>query len=190
MKKILHTFCLLFLPLIAFGQDSATYTFRLDTFGIDSFFLVEVTTIPQSGLPRAIETEYPIYMTDTAQLSAYILSMNAEYDALVSQATDLSNRKGAWAYRYARVQCLRDSVFYGASCSGIGSRMVKAPPPTGDRITQVESPDGFWVQYTGGTVEWVEHIGKVKKNVSFTVLGRDGTKTKFLKPKKSAKKNK
>lgn len=190
MKKILHIFCTLFLPILAFGQDSATYTFRLDTFGIDSFFLVEVTTIPQAGLPRAIETEYPIYMTDTVQLSAYIISMNAEYDALVAQAADLSKRKEAWAYRHARVQCLRDSVFYGASCTGVGSRTVTFPPPTGGNLTQIENPGGFWVLYTGGTVEWVESIDKVKKNVSFTVLGRDGRKTKFLKPKKSVKNNK
>lgn len=177
------------LPLFAFGQDSATYTFRLDTFGIDSFFLVEITTIPQSGLPRVIQTEYPIYMTDTAQLSQYITSMDAEYNAISAQAAELAKRKAAWDYRKQRVTCLRDSVFYGASCTGVGSRMVKAPPPEAGFTVQ-ENPWGFWVLYTGGAVDWVEGIDKVKKNVSFTILGRDGRKTKFLKPKKAVKNNK
>lgn len=187
MKKIL--FLLFLMPLALFSQDSTTYTFRLDTFGVDSLFLVETVSTPQPGKPRPIETEYPTFFSDTAQLTAHIASMLSEYDVLTAQVTEISRRKAAWDYRYNRVLCLRDSVFYGASCTGVGSRTVKAPP-TGGNITLIENPGGFWVQYTGGTVEWVEHIGKVKKNVSFTVLGRDGTKTKFLKPKKSTKKNK
>lgn len=187
MKKILHILC--FLPLFTFGQDSATYTFRLDTFGIDSFFLVEVTTVPQPGLPRAIETEYPIYMTDTAQLSAYILSMDAEYDAIVAQAADLSKRKEAWAYRHARVMCLRDSVFYGRSC-GLGSRIVTAPQ---FEAQQPEQP-GFWVVYPSGGFDWVTGIEQAKS--SGTILYRNGITAKFTKPKakkttkKAAKKNK
>lgn len=178
-------------PLFAFGQDSATYTFRLDTFGIDSFFLVEVTTIPQAGLPRAIQTEYPIYMTDTAQLSQYILAMQAEYNALVAQAADLSKRKEAWNYRHARVVCLRDSVFYGLSCgASIGSRMVKGPP------VEFEEPEppGFWVVYPSGGFDWVTGIEQAKS--SGTILYRNGITAKFTKPKakkttkKAAKKNK
>ncbi len=201
MKKIL--FLLLLMPCHLFSQDSTTYTFRLDTFGVDSLFLVETVSTPQPGKPRPIETEYHTFFSDTAQLTAHIASMLSEYDVLTAQVAEISRRKAAWDYRYNRVLCLRDSVFYGASCTGVGSRTVKAPPigvyatcdtmvhsATEGTLIFVENPGGFWVQYTSGTVEWVEHIGKVKKNVSFTVLGRDGTKTKFLKPKKSAKKNK
>lgn len=193
MKKILHILC--FLPLFAFGQDIATYTFRLDTFGIDSFFLVEVTTIPQSGLPRAIETEYPIYMTDTAQLSAYILSMDAEYGALVAQAADLSKRKEAWAYRHARVMCLRDSVFYGRSCgTGLGSRMVTMPnSATLDTMTHSvyelnisPEPPGFWVVYPSGGFDWVTGIEQAKQ--SGVILYRNGITAKFTKPKQPVKK--
>lgn len=177
MKKILVS--LLFLPLIALGQDSATYTFRLDTFGIDSFFLVEVYTQPQAGLPRAIETEYPIYMTDTAQLSAYILSMQAEYDAITAQAAELVKRKAAWDYRHQRVICLRDSVFYGASCTGIGSRMVKAPPPGADMADS--EPSGFWVTYNTGGFDWITGIEQAKADG--TILYRNGTTAKFTRPK-------
>lgn len=165
------------LPLSAFGQDSATYTFRLDTFGIDSFFLVEVISTPQKGLPRAIETEYPIYMTDTAQLSAYIVSMEAEYDAITAQAAELVKRKAAWDYRHQRVICLRDSVFYGASCTGIGSRMVKAPP------VEVASPEpaGFWVVYPAGGFDWITGVEQAKQ--SGTILYRNGATGKLTKPK-------
>lgn len=194
MKKILIS--LLFLPLFAFGQDSATYTLRLDTFGLDSFFLVEKRASPQQGLPRAIETEYPIYMTDTAQLSAYIVSMRAEYDAITAQATELAKRKSAWDYRYQRVICLRDSVFYGASCTGVGSRMVKAPPPesgqviTHDTMTTTtgsiiyradKSNSGCWLLYDKGGYEWVETPMQGKGDC--TVLYRNGTTAKFVWPK-------
>jgi hypothetical protein len=175
MRHIL--FSILFLPLCAFGQDSATYTFRLDTFGIDSFFLVEVRSQPQTGLPRAIETEYPIYMTDTAQLSAYIVSMRAEYDAITAQVAELSKRKAAWDYRYNRVICLRDSVFYGASCTGIGSRMVKASPVESKTV----EPAGFWVVYPSGGFDWITGVEQAKQ--SGTILYRNGVTGELKKPK-------
>lgn len=177
MKNLLIS--LFLFPLLAFGQDSATYTFRLDTFGIDSFFLVEVYTQPQAGLPRAIETEYPIYMTDTAQLSAYIVSMRAEYDAITAQATELAKRKSAWDYRYNRVVCLRDSVFYGASCTSVGSRMVKAPPHGADMPDN--EPSGFWVTYNTGGFDWISGIEQAKADG--TILYRNGTTAKFTRPK-------
>lgn len=191
MKHLL--FSILFFPLCAFGQDSATYTFRLDTFGIDSFFLVEVYTQPQAGLPRAIETEYPIYMTDTAQLSAYIVSLRAEYDAITAQAAELAKRKSAWDYRYNRVICLRDSVFYGQSCgSGIGSRMVKAPPvwsviehDTIDMNVKYlvfePEPAGFWVVYPTGGFDWITGVEQAKQ--SGTILYRNGVTGELKKPK-------
>ena len=176
MRKIL--FAIMFLPLSAFGQDSATYTFRLDTFGLDSFFLVEVYTQPQAGLPRAIETEYPIYMTDTAQLSAYITSMEAEYDAITAQASELVKRKAAWDYRHQRVICLRDSVFYGRSCgTGIGSRMVTAPPVE----AQAVEPAGFWVVYPTGGFDWITGVEQAKQ--SGTILYRNGVTGELKKPK-------
>ena len=191
MKHIL--FSILFFPLAAFGQDSATYTFRLDTFGIDSFFLVEVYTQPQAGLPRAIETEYPIYMTDTAQLTAYIVSLGAEYDAITAQAAELAKRKSAWDYRHQRVICLRDSVFYGASCTGVGSRMVKAPPVESSMVhdtidTRVKAyvevypgPQGFWVVYPTGGFDWITGIEQAKQNG--TILYGNGATGVLTKPK-------
>lgn len=170
MRKLL--FAIMLLPLSAFGQDSATYTFRLDTFGIDSFFLIEVYTQPQSGLPRAIETEYPIYMTDTAQLSAYITSMEAEYDAITAQAAELVKRKAAWDYRHQRVICLRDSVFYGASCTGIAAPPVEAH--------DVETA-GFWVVYPTGGFDWITGVEQARE--SGTILYRNGATGVLTKPK-------
>lgn len=174
MRKLLFA---VMLPLYAFGQDSATHTFRLDTFGIDSFFLVEIYTQPQGGQPRAIETEYPIYMTDTAQLSSYILSMQAEYAAISAQGLELAKRKAAWDYRYNRVICLRDSVFYGASCTGIGSRMVKAPPVE----SSAAEPQGFWVVYQTGGFDWITGVEQAKQ--SGTILYRNGATGVLTKPK-------
>ena len=174
MRKLLFA---IMLPLCAFGQDSATHTFRLDTFGIDSFFLVEIYTQPQGGQPRAIESEYPIYMTDTAQLSSYILSMQAEYAAISAQGLELAKRKAAWDYRYQRVICLRDSVFYGASCTGIGSRMVKAPPVE----SQAVEPAGFWVVYPTGGFDWITGVEQAKQ--SGTILYRNGATGVLTKPR-------
>lgn len=168
---------MLFLPLAAFGQDSATYTFELDTFGLDSFFLIERISTPQAGLPRAVETEYPIYMTDTAQLTAYIVSLRAEYDAITAQAAELAKRKSAWDYRYNRVICLRDSVFYGASCTGVGSRMVKAPPVE----TSAAEPQGFWVVYPTGGFDWITGVEQARE--SGTILYRNGATGELKKPK-------
>jgi len=189
MRKLLFA---IMLPLSAFGQDSATHTFRLDTFGIDSFFLVEIYTQPQGGQPRAIETEYPIYMTDTAQLSSYILSMQAEYAAISAQGLELAKRKSAWDYRYQRVICLRDSVFYGASCTGVGSRMVKAPPVESSMVhdtidTRVKAyvevypgPQGFWVVYPTGGFDWITGIEQAKQNG--TILYGNGATGVLTKP--------
>lgn len=189
MKKLLFA---IMLPLCAFGQDNATHTFRLDTFGVDSFFLVEIYTQPQGGQPRAIETEYPIYMTDTAQLSSYILSMQAEYAAISAQGLELAKRKAAWDYRYQRVICLRDSVFYGASCTGVGSRMVKAPPVESSMVhdtidTRVKAyvevypgPQGFWVVYPTGGFDWITGIEQAKQNG--TILYRNGATGVLTKP--------
>jgi len=174
MRKLLFA---IMLPLYAFGQDSATHTFRLDTFGIDSFFLVEIYTQPQGGQPRAIETEYPIYMTDTAQLSSYILSMQAEYAAISAQGLELAKRKAAWDYRYQRVICLRDSVFYGASCTGVGSRMVKAPPVE----SSAADAQGFWVVYPTGGFDWITGVEQAKQ--SGTILYRNGITGELKKPK-------
>lgn len=174
MRKLLFA---IMLPLYAFGQDSATHTFRLDTFGIDSFFLVEIYTQPQGGQPRAIETEYPIYMTDTAQLTAYIVSLRAEYDAITAQAAELAKRKSAWDYRYNRVICLRDSVFYGASCTGVGSRMVKAPPVE----SSAADAQGFWVVYPTGGFDWITGVEQAKQ--SGTILYRNGITGELKKPK-------
>ncbi len=189
MRKL---FFAIMLPLYAFGQDSATHTFRLDTFGVDSFFLVEIYTQPQGGQPRAIETEYPIYMTDTAQLSSYILSMQTEYAAISAQGLELAKRKAAWDYRYNRVICLRDSVFYGASCTGIGSRMVKAPPVESSMVhdtmdTRLKylaidpEPQGFWVVYPNGGFDWITGVEQARE--SGTILYRNGATGELKKPK-------
>lgn len=199
MRKLLFA---IMLPLYAFGQDSATHTFRLDTFGIDSFFLVEIYTQPQGGQPRAIETEYPIYMTDTSQLSSYILSMQAEYAAISAQGLELAKRKAAWDYRYNRVICLRDSVFYGASCTGVGSRMAKAPPVESSTVldsmdTRIkylvveleqegyividQETQGFWVVYPTGGFDWITGVEQAKQ--SGTILYRNGATGELKKPK-------
>lgn len=184
MKKIL--FALLLASTGASAQtDTFIVAFALDTFRIDSFFLVQRDSSFSATERRAVITERSLFFQDTSEFSTHIALVQGEYVNLAAQRTALSLRYDELGYRVARLQCLRDSVFYGGACSGIGARMMAMPPPEDLQPEQ----EGFWVLYPGGTVEWLYDIDKVKKNVSFTILGRDGRKTKFLKPKKAVKNN-
>lgn len=112
--------------------------------------------------------------------------MQAEYTAITAQAVELGKRKAAWDYRYQRAVCLRDSVFYGASCTGIGSRIVTAPPPEPDVVPATGG--GFWIVYAKGGFEWLTDIKKTKARG--TVLNRNGTTMTIDPPQKKPVKKK
>lgn len=180
MKKIL--FALLLASTGASAQtDTFIVAFALDTFGIDSFFLVQRDSSFSATERRAVVTERSLFFQDTSELSNYIASVEGEYTNLAAQRTALSSRYSELGYRIARLQCLRDSVFTGAACSGIGARMVAAPPPE----YLPPEPEGFWVVYPDGAFDWVTGIEQAKR--SGTILYRNGVTGVLKKPKKSIK---
>jgi hypothetical protein len=140
MRNLLALFLLLlFWP--CFSQtDTTQYVFALDVIRTDSFFL-NSTTIQRSSIePRPMETLTPRLFRDTSEFSQYIRMVELEYNAISAQYAQLNNRKAQVAYHAERLKCLRDSVFYGIPCSGIGARMLAAPPPSDD-LTIEPIPD-------------------------------------------------
>lgn len=178
MKKILFALLLALSGTIQ-AQDSIIYTYSLDTFGIDSFFLVETVSTPQFGLPRPSETSTPIYFRDTSELTAFINVLRADSAAIQRQYEALSAQKYAWYYKIERLECLRDSVFLGISCgTSIGARMVTAPPPEAHEQSE---PPGYWIIYTGGKRAYIRR--DEEPAASGVILNHDGTTTRYRKPK-------
>lgn len=171
----------LFTASLSAQTDTFIVTFALDTFGIDSFFLVQRDSSFSATERRAVITERSLFFQDTAELSAHISLIQSEYTNLAAQRTVLSSRYGELAYRIARLQCLRDSVFTGAACSGIGARMVAAPPP------EEAGPPGFWVVYPStAEVQYVYGIEEIKRDA--VMLYPSGVSATFKKPKAAHKK--
>lgn len=130
MKHLLFLLVPLFLSVPSMAQtDTTEYVFGLDVIRTDSFFL-NSTSIQKSTIePRPVEFLTPKLFRDTAEFSAYINGVALEFDAIAAQYVALSNRKAAVYYHVERLKCLRDSVFYGLPCSGVGARMLALPPP-------------------------------------------------------------
>lgn len=138
MKKRFYLFLLVFLPKLAFAQlDTATIVFELDTptvryyldtIRIDSFFLLEQTSTPGGG-PRPSVLYTPIFFTDTAAFNQYIDAISEQINQLGVQFTALKLQREVFAYRKARLEYLRDSIFRGVT--GVPEvRSVAPPPPT------------------------------------------------------------
>lgn len=179
MKKILFAF-LLFAGQLAAQTDTTVVVFSLDTIRIDSFFLVHRDSHFSASTLRPAIHQTSTFFADTAAFSAYIAAVGTEYNALIAQAQALNRAKLEWNYRYERLKCLRDSVFYGASCSGVGARMVAAPPPE-------EQLFGFWVAYPStAEVQYVYMIEDIKNDA--VLLYPNGISATFKKPKAAPKK--
>lgn len=171
-------FILGLLPALVLGQtDTHVVAFALDTFGIDSFFLVARDTAYTATDKRPFSCATSTFFSDTAAFSAHIATVYTEYDALVAQAQALARRKAEWDYRYQRLVCLRDSVFYGASCSGIGARLAIAPTqPDGLTI------GGFWVVYpVTSAAQYVHSMDDVTADA--ILLYENGVQAKYRKSK-------
>lgn len=138
MKKNFYLFLLALLPKMASAQlDTATIVFELDTptvryyldtIRIDSFFLLEQTSTPGGG-PRPSILYTPIFFTDTAAFNQYIDAISEQINQLGIQFTALKLQMEVFAYRKARLEYLRDSIFRGVT--GVSEvRSVAPPPPT------------------------------------------------------------
>lgn len=178
MKKTLIVF-LVCVSHGLFAQDTITYTYSLDTFGVDSFFLIETIKAPQFGLPRGTETKTPFYFRDTSELTAFINVLKADSTVIEKQFKALSDQKSAWNYKIKRLECLRDSVFRGVSCEiGIGSRMAAMPPP---EMQSAEPEYGYWIIYTNGKRAYIPP-GNLPE-LSGTILWPDGRTERYRKTK-------
>jgi hypothetical protein len=178
MKKVIIAL-FSFFSLTLSAQDSIIYTYSLDTFGVDSFFLIETVSTPQIGLPRPSQTSTPIYFRDTSEMTAYINVLRADSAVIERQYAALAAQKYAWFYKIKRLECLRDSVFLGTSCgTSIGSRMVTAPPP---EMQAQSEPEGYWIIYTGGKRAYIRR--DEEPDASGVILNADGTTTRYRKAK-------
>lgn len=177
MKNLLFSIVFLFSAALS-AQDTIRYTYSLDTFGIDSFFLVETVNSPILGLPRGNEATTPYYFTDTAQFNTFINLLKGDSANIEQQFKSLSDYRYAWSYKISRLECLRDSVFLGLSCSGlIGSRMVTAPQP----VEEMQPEYGYWIIYTSGKRAYIPPDQEPASNG--TILNKDGTTTRYRKLK-------
>lgn len=169
-----------FLSFALSAQDTIVYTYSLDTFGIDSFFLVETVKQPQTSLPRPVETMTPYYFRDTSELTAFINVLKADSAVIQRQFEILSDQKYAWTYKISRLECLRDSVFLGRSCgTSVGARMVAMPPPP--EMQSAEPEYGYWIIYTNGKRAYIPP-GELPA-LSGTILYPDGRTERYRKSK-------
>lgn len=138
MKRIFYLFILAFLPklassqvdtaIIVFELDTPTVRYYLDTIRVDSFFLLEQTSIPGGG-PRPSVIYTPTFFTDTTAFNQYIDAIRDQVTQLGVQFTALKLQREVFAYRIARLEYLRDSIFRGVT--GVPEvRSVAPPPPT------------------------------------------------------------
>lgn len=186
MKKTILFFALLFSGLSAWSQDTITYTYTLDTIRSDSFFLVETIKYPSPGLPRGYEAKNNYFFTDTASFNVMIRALKSDSANISVQVDRLNDEKYAIQYRIARLECLRDSVFTGASCTGsIGSRTLLAPP-TELMEAQAMQPDyGYWIIYADKTRAYIPP--GAEPLASGTILYPGGGTRRFVKPKPKKK---
>lgn len=137
--KYLLFFATLFSLVPATAQvDTTEYVFGLNVIRTDSFFLNSTTVQRSSIEPRPVELLTPKLFRDTAEFTAYINTVALEFNALAAQYIALSNRKAGVFYHVERLKCLRDSVFYGLPCSGVGARMLAPPPQEMDLMPEPE----------------------------------------------------
>lgn len=136
MKRIFYLFLLSLLPklasaqidtaIIVFQLDTPIVRYTLDTFGVDSFFLIEQTSTPGGG-PRPSVLYTPIYFNDTTALNQYIDAISEQINQLAIQFEALRLQKYVFGYRKARLEYLRDSIFRGVT--GVPEVRSVAPPP-------------------------------------------------------------
>lgn len=136
MKRIFYLFVFALLPklataqldtaIIVFELDTPTVRYYLDTIRIDSFFLLEQTSSPGGG-PRPSVLYTPIFFTDTAAFNLYIDAIGEQITQLGNQFTLLKLQREVFAYRKARLEYLRDSIFRGVT--GVPEVRSVAPPP-------------------------------------------------------------
>jgi len=137
MKKNFYLFLLAFLPkmasaqldtaIIVFELDTPTVRYYLDTIRIDSFFLLEQTSIPGGG-PRPAVIYTPTFFTDTTAFNQYIDAIRDQVAQLGVQFTALKLQREVFGYRIARLEYLRDSIFRGVT--GVPEVRSVAQPPT------------------------------------------------------------
>ncbi len=118
----------LMLPMRAGAQvDTAIVVFSLDTLSIDSFFLVRTDSIFTVSAQRPkILKEYRLFR-DTAELNEFIAQTAAQFTTLTNQRDQIAREWARLDYEVKRLECLRDSVFRGQGCTGIGARSIKLP---------------------------------------------------------------
>lgn len=135
MKNGFYLFLLLFPKLANAQLDTATIVFQLDTpivrytldtFGIDSFFLIEQTSTPGAG-PRPSVLYTPIFFRDTTAFNQYIDALNEQLSQLAIQVEAIRLQKTVFGYRKARLEYLRDSIFRGVT--GVPEVRSVTPPP-------------------------------------------------------------
>jgi hypothetical protein len=129
MQKILFVFLLLLSGLEAWPQTDTVITrYSIDTIRVDSFYLVRVDSVFATGFPRPSVSISSTLFRDTFELRQFILSQRQMFYQLDAQRLEIAKAYNRASYLVARLECLIDSVFHGAACSGAGARSVKLPP--------------------------------------------------------------
>lgn len=129
MHKLLFILLLVFAGIEAWPQTDTVITrYYLDTLRVDSFYLVRIDSVFTASSPRPQVQITQTLFSDTFALRQFIMNERAIFAQIDAQRLELAKVFNRANYLTARLECLIDSVFHGASCSGIGARSVRLPP--------------------------------------------------------------
>lgn len=130
MHKLLFILLLVFAGIEAWPQTDTVITrYHLDTLRVDSFYLVRIDSVFTASSPRPQVQITQTLFSDTFALRQFIMNERAIFTQIDVQRIELAKVFNRAKYLTARLECLIDSVFHGASCTDIGARSVRLPPP-------------------------------------------------------------
>lgn len=129
MQKLIGIVIIVLSYVEAWPQTDTVITrYHLDTLRVDSFYLVRIDSVFNSSSPRPQVQITQTLFNDTSALRQFIMNERAIFAQIDAQRIELAKVFNRANYLTARLECLIDSVFHGASCSGIGARSVRLPP--------------------------------------------------------------
>lgn len=107
--------------------DTIITRYHIDKLRLDSFYLVRVDSVfSMNSLRPQVYITNALFL-DTTAFRQFILGERQIFAQMDAQRIELAKAYERAKYLTNRLECLMDSVFYGLSCTGVGSRVASPP---------------------------------------------------------------